>query len=246
LTLHAQYAGGFRAPPYSAINSGFTNLAGGYTSIPNTELDAETSDNIEFGLRSATGPVSLAVTGFVNRYDNFILQVQRGVNPATRLLEFQYQNVSRVDISGVEFQGEARVNDTFRLRASYAIIRGNDVSGADDVPLNSIAPDQGAFGAIYSARSNRWGSELTVRTARGQSQETAGTGMFAPDAYGVTDLVGWMAIGRTVTLRGGVLNLTDQKYFEWPNVRGRSATDPTIDRYSSPGASGIVSVSYGW
>ena len=246
LTVHAQYAGGFRAPPYSAVNSGFTNLAGGYTSIPNTDLDAETSDNIEFGTRSATGPISVSVTGFLNFYDNFILQVQRGVNPTTRLLEFQYQNVSSVEIRGVELQGEARLTDELRLRASYAFIQGNDVSSADDVPLNSIAPDQGAFGLIYSAPSNRWGGDLTVRTAQGQSQETAGTGMFALEAYGVADLVGWVALGRAVTLRAGALNLTDQKYFEWPNVRGRSATDPTIDRYSSPGVSGVISVSYGW
>ena len=59
-------------------------------------------------------------------------------------------------------------------------------------------------------------------------------------------MLGWIALGREVTLRGGVLNLTDQKYFEWPNVRGRPAADPTIDRYSSPGISGLVSVSYGW
>jgi len=48
------------------------------------------------------------------------------------------------------------------------------------------------------------------------------------------------ALGRTVTLRGGVLNLTDQKYFEWQNVRERSATDPTIDRYSSPGVRALL------
>lgn len=99
---------------------------------------------------------------------------------------------------------------------------------------------------IYSVPSSRWGSDLTVRTARGQSQETAGAGMFAPDAYAVADLVGWVALGRAMTLRGGALNLTDQKHFEWPNVRGRSGTDPAIDRYSSPGISGIVSVSYDW
>ncbi len=29
VTLHAQYSGGFRAPPYSAINTGFTNPRGG-------------------------------------------------------------------------------------------------------------------------------------------------------------------------------------------------------------------------
>ena len=51
---------------------------------------------------------------------------------------------------------------------------------------------------------------------------------------------------RPLTLRGGVLNLTDATYFEWPNVRGRQATDPTIDRYTSPGISGLVSLAYGW
>jgi hypothetical protein len=32
----------------------------------------------------------------------------------------------------------------------------------------------------------------------------------------------------------------------WTNVRGRQATDPTIERYSSPGISAVVSASYGW
>ncbi len=82
--------------------------------------------------------------------------------------------------------------------------------------------------------------------AHGQSQGTAGEGFFSPEAYSVADVLGWIALGREVTLRGGVLNLTDQNYFEWPNVRGRPAADPTIDRYSSPGISGLVSVSYGW
>lgn len=246
VTLHAQYAGGFRAPPYSAVNSGFTNPLGGYTSVPNTELDAETSDNFELGVRSTTGPVSVGVTGFWNDYDNFILQVQRGVNPSTGLLEFQYQNISKVKIRGVELQGEARLTDGWRLRAAYALIRGDDVSGETDVPLNTIAPDQGVIGLQYVSRSNRWGNDLTARAVSAQSSDTAGTGMFAPAAFAVVDLSGWFAIRRDITLRAGIFNLTDAKYFEWPNVRGRQATDSTIDRYSSPGVSGAVSLSYAW
>jgi uncharacterized protein YfaP (DUF2135 family) len=38
----------------------------------------------------------------------------------------------------------------------------------------------------------------------------------------------------------------DREQPMWASVRGRSATDSVIDRYSSPGASGLVSVSYGW
>jgi hemoglobin/transferrin/lactoferrin receptor protein len=246
LTLHAQYAGGFRAPPYSAINSGFTNLAGGYTSIPNTDLDPETSDSVEFGARSTAGPVSVAVTGFWNFYDDFILQAQRGFNPATGLLEFQYQNVSEVRIRGVELQGQARLADGWTLRASYAVIRGDDVSGPADVPLQTIAPDQGVVGLQYGAASNRWGADVTVRGARRQSQARAGDGLFAPRAYAVADLTAWVALGRGLTLRAGVLNLTDATYFEWPNVRGRQGADAAIDRYSSPGRNGLLAVSYGW
>jgi hemoglobin/transferrin/lactoferrin receptor protein len=69
---------------------------------------------------------------------------------------------------------------------------------------------------------------------------------FVPESYAVVDLTGWVRIARGLVLRGGVLNLTDRKYFEWANVRGRPASDPAIDRYSSPGISCLVSLSAGW
>jgi hemoglobin/transferrin/lactoferrin receptor protein len=246
LTAHAQYAAGFRAPPYNAINSGFTNLLGGYTSIPNPDLEPETSDNFETGLRASLGPVMVGVTGFWNSYQNFIDQVQGGVNPATRLLEFQYRNVAKVKIEGVEFRADARVTNSLRLRASYAAIRGHDVSTATEVPLNSIAPDQGAVGLEYSRSGGRTGGELSLRFVAGQSVETAGAGLYAPEAFNVLDASAWFTLARQVKLRAGLLNITDQKYFEWANVRGRSATDPTIDRYSSPGISAVASLSIGW
>ena len=62
----------------------------------------------------------------------------------------------------------------------------------------------------------------------------------------MADVTGWVTLAGGVTLRGGVLNLTDTTYFDWSNVRGRPATDTTIDRYTSPGISGLVSLAYGW
>jgi len=245
VTLHTQYAAGFRAPPYSTVNSGFTNPLAGYTSLANPDLDPETSDSIDLGLRASLGDVSVGVTGFWSYYDDFIELVTAGFNPATGLLEFQNQNLSEVHISGVEFQGEARLSDVLSLRASYAVIRGNDVSGGEDVPLQSVAPDRGTVGLQYVAPSTRWGSDVSVRFARGRSQDEA-EDLFAPDAYATVDLTGWLRLTDDVALRGGLLNLTNTTYFEWPNVRGRSAMDPAIDRYSSPGLSGIVSISYGW
>ena len=163
MTLHAQYAGGFRAPPYSAVNSGFTNLQGGYTSVPNTDLDPETSDNIEVGVRTVVGPVSVGVTGFSNVLRRLHPAGARGVNPTTRLQSSSSTRTSRRSrFAGVELQGEARLRDGLRLRASYAVIRGDDVSADVDVPLqlDRAGPGRGRPG-IRGARQGRWGSDLT-------------------------------------------------------------------------------------
>lgn len=246
VSLHALYAGGFRAPPYSAINSGFTNLTAGYTTLPNTHLKPEASNNLEVGVRSSMRLGSFGVTGFWNAYDNFILQAQSGVNSTTGLLEFQYQNLSDARIRGVELQGEALLPAGLRLRASYAVIRGDDVSGATPVSLQTIAPDQGVVGLMYASAGRRFGGDVSLRASRAQPQARAGVGLFAPGAYTVADTTAWVSLGRSVMLRGGVLNVTDRRYFEWPNVRGRQATDVTIDRYSSPARSGLLALSYGW
>ena len=68
----------------------------------------------------------------------------------------------------------------------------------------------------------------------------------APAAFATADLTAWVRPATDVTVRFGVLNLTNARYFEWSNVRGRQATDPVIDRYSSPGISAVVSAAYGW
>ncbi len=47
-------------------------------------------------------------------------------------------------------------------------------------------------------------------------------------------------------LRIGVLNATDEAYFESWHVRGRQASDPRLLLYSSPGRNVVASLSYNW
>ena len=247
VTVTGQYAGGFRAPPYSAINSGFTNLAGGYTTLPNAGLRAETSDNLELGLRSVRAG-SLGVTGFANFYRDFIQQVALGFNPATRLLEFRNENVTSARIAGIELRGEMAFSPSWRLRGAYAAIRGDDTAGPTERPLGTVAPDQGTLGLEYAPASGRWGSELILRAAAGQPQERAvnnATPFYAPEAFATLDLLGWFNLG-PMKVRAGVLNATNAKFFEWPNVRGRPVDDPVIDRFSSPGIAVVLSAGYRW
>ena len=252
VTVHAQYARGFRAPPYHDINTGFTNPAGGYTSVPNATLRAETSDNLEVGMRTAFDRASLEVTGFSNRYDNFINFTTLGFNPLTRLLELQAQNLEQAEINGVELRGEAYLTDSVMIRGSYARIEGVEIlhdiavpALAEETPLGSIAPNEGVLGIRYVQPAGRWGTELSLRLVESY-QGAPDEDQFAPEAYQVVDLVGHVSLVEDLTLRLGALNLTDAKYFEWWNVRGRQANDPVIDRYSSPGISFITSLGYDW
>ena len=252
VTLHAQYAAGFRAPPYSAINTGFTNLRGGYTTLPNAGLRAETSNNLEVGIRTAFDRASLSITGFSNRYDGFIDLAFRGFNPLTNLSEFQSQNLEKSEIKGVELRGEAYLSDSVMIRGSYARIDGVEIfeGAADDPPLaeetqlGSIAPDEAVVGLRYVQR--RWGAELSLKLVERYRQGRDEADQFAPPAYQIVDLVSFVSLTEVLRLRLGLLNLADAKYFEWWNVRGRPADDPFIDRYSSPGRSVITSLAYDW
>ena len=252
LTLHGQYAAGFRAPPYSAINTGFTSLRGGYTTLPNPDLRAERSDNLELGVRAGFDRASMGATVFSNWYDGFIELKTLGENPTNRLLEFRSENLEAARISGLELRAEARLGAGVTLRGSYARIAGVEIvqdattpAIAESTPLGSVAPNEGVVGFRYAGPSGRWGQELSVRlveSAAGRHDED----WFEPDGYAVVDLVGFLSPAESLTLRFGLLNLTNAKYFEWWNVRGRNANDPVIDRYSSPGASVVGSLGYDW
>ena len=253
VTLHAQYARGFRAPPHSDINTGFTNFAGGYTSIPNPALRAERSDNVEVGVRTAFARASFEVAGFFNSYDQFIELTGLGFNPISRLLEFRAENLEQAEIKGLELRGEAYLTDSVMIRGSYARIEGVEIvqdaavpALAEETPLGSIAPNEGVLGIRYLQPSGRWGTELSVRLVESYQGAPDDGSQYAPESYQVVDLVGNVSLAEDLTLRLGALNLTDAKYFEWWNVRNRPANDPVIDRYSSPGVSFIGSLGYDW
>ena len=245
-TLTAQYAAGFRAPPYSSINTGFTNLAGGYQTLANPALEPETSDNFELGLRFSAGGTSWSIGGFQNRYDDFIEFQTVGFNPQLRVVEFQNVNLTEVEIDGVEFRLESRLGDNVLLRAAYAHIDGHDVTGGANVPLASVAPNEGVMGLRYLADSAKWGLDGSVRLVDDRDPEKVTDGEHIPDGYEVVDVVAFFALPADMKLRVGVLNATDEAYFESWHVRGRQANDPRLLLYSSPGRNVVASLSYNW
>lgn len=242
VAVFAQYARGFRAPPFSDVNNGFTNVASGYTTLANPDLQPETSDNYEVGVRSRLGKTSFGLTLFDNHYDDFIETVTVGVNPATNLIEFQPQNLTEVRIRGVELAGESALSRAFRLRGSFAWIEGEDESTNE--PLNSIPPSRLVLGLQYRPGS-RFGAELVTTAVADKDQDDVDTtvvNQLPAPGYEVIDLLAFVDLTSRLSLNVGLFNLLDETYWAWADVRGVSATSPALDRYTSPGFTAAASL----
>ncbi|MEM9556085.1 MAG: TonB-dependent hemoglobin/transferrin/lactoferrin family receptor [Acidobacteriota bacterium] len=237
VSVFAQYARGFRAPPMSDVNNGFTNQGGGYRTLPNPDLQPETSDNVELGLRVVTRRASFSIAGFDNQYEDFIDTVFLGFNPAVFLIEFQPQNVSEVSIRGVEIGGEARFGRGFKFRGAFTYTEGdNDIT---DEPLASIAPPQLVLGLQYAAEGGRWGAELigTANDSRSASDLPSDSTLFQIPSSEVFDLVAWLNFTEQLSLQVSAWNLTDETFWRWAYGRGLTEGSATLDRFTDPGRS---------
>ena len=237
VSVFAQYARGFRAPPMSDVNNGFTNFGGGYRTLPNADLEPETSDNFELGLRVLTSRASFSITAFDNRYEDFITTAFLGFNPRVFLLEFQPQNLEEASISGFEIGGEFRFARGFTLRGAYTYTDGDD--DVADQPLETIAPPQLVLGLRYVSESGRWGGELigTANESRSDSDLPDGSTLFRVPSSEVFDLVAWFNITQDLSLQVSAWNLTDETYWRWAYARGLTEGSATLDRFTDPGRS---------
>lgn len=263
--LFANYGQGFKPPEPNQINNGFVNIVANYRSIPNPDLKPETSRSIEGGIRLNGERWSLSGTAFSSRFRDFIDQVQIGgafspANPAV----YQYVNRGRVKIEGLEGSGEARLAMGLGLRAAASYAKGRiETAGVDGTqPLDSVEPvkviaglfyqpDQGAFRAELVATHSA-GKKLAdtnnacnapARSAGPMGPASPATSCFTPNGFWVFDATASLRVTDHATLRAGVFNITDRKYFWWSDVRGLTSTTSFRDAYSQPGRNAGVSVS---
>lgn len=58
----------------------------------------------------------------------------------------------------------------------------------------------------------------------------------------MVDLTGYWTVSEMITLRAGLFNLFDEKYWWWSDVRGLTASSSFVDAYSQPGRNASVSL----
>lgn len=244
ISLAAQYARGFRAPPFNDVNLGFTNFQFGYTAIPNPDLKPETGDSFELGIRTSSDNALFSLTTYYNEYDDFIESlINTGVNDQG-LLVFQSRNIASATIYGVEAKLAYALDrwlEGLQLHAAASWSKGDN--DENDQPLNTVDPHKTVIGLAYDNPGNRWGMELIGTFVDRKSRvDESGGALFKPAGYGLVDLLAYWQLNPYARVNLGVFNITDKTYWDWADIAGVSVTSSAIDRLARSGINGRISL----
>lgn len=241
-----QFSSGFRAPPFDDANMAFTNPIQRYQVLPNPNLKSESSRGVELGLKGQWDSFDFGVTTYANRYKDFIDLADIGM--INGLSAYQYQNIGEVEIKGVEGRAAWRFAPSWRAMASIAYTHGQNKQKNE--PLASITPLNATLGLRYDQASFGGEALLKLASANDRLPNVAQQGSsqtsppFKAPGYAVLDLTAYWKPAKNTTLRAGVFNVFDQKYWKAADVRGKTSSDRTLDLFTQPGRNVSASVEY--
>ncbi|RUO63508.1 TonB-dependent receptor domain-containing protein [Pseudidiomarina insulisalsae] len=232
----AQYARGYRAPPFADVNVGLYYPQFRVLAIANPDLEPERGVTFETGLRWHGQDTRVQVTAFHNRYSDFIeSRASLGFDPQRQLLIFQSVNRDKVVIEGLELswqqQWDRRWSSEIWLQAS----RGEDETNGRD--LATVQPPSMLAELRYSALNGVWDTRVLLRAQRDQKElvDNDGEPLFSAPGYATLDWL-WQWYPRANLQVGvGLFNLTDRRYWHASQVGNYPQDDPVIPLLAQPG-----------
>lgn len=154
MTFRASYSGGFRAPTLKEMYMNF-NMANIFMIYGNPDLKSETSNNFSLSAEYSKGNYNLTAIGFYNIVDNRITTAWN-----TALAGQQYVNISRLNISGLELNANARWRFGLGARLSYAYTHEHIRKGE---PLtSSTRPHTATLRLNYGKEWRRYGFDVSL------------------------------------------------------------------------------------
>lgn len=232
----AQISQGFRAPSFDEL---YYSYDGGssYENRPNPQLEAEESITYEIGFRHNTDVSSSEIAFYYSDFTNFIdyKVVEEGTTTGDPDI-YQYVNVDEAVIKGVEFANTLDVSavtgapEGVTSRFAIAYTEGEDGNGN---ALNSIEPWNAVVALNYDAPNKNWGTSLQLNYIAKKSSSDLNldgdnggtTDQVENPSATVVDLTAYYVPVQDLTLRAGLFNIADEKYWAWSDVRGRTELD---------------------
>lgn len=262
-TVYFQYSRGTRLPSAADLTGtydsySYTGAGAAYAVIGNANLQKETSNAFEIGIKAQVAP-GLRLHGalFDTRYNNFIeyaAQAPDPVNyPTLTYGLYRPENLGEAESWGAEASAEVDIGQwSAPLKGTSLTIAGgvqhsrarNEDTGKES-ELVSTLPKKASAILAWDDPARRGGASFAIvrtgaKTAQADVISGVTTARFAVPGATVIDLAGYWNIGRHVVFTFGVYNLRDKKYWDYSSARGlpvgtTAATLADIERMARPG-----------
>ncbi|ALU42583.1 TonB-dependent hemoglobin/transferrin/lactoferrin family receptor [Pseudoalteromonas rubra] len=231
LNLIGQYARGFKIPPHDQAyqNHGVEPF---YQIMPNSDLDPESSDSLELGLKGHFDNSQFSVAVFHSTFDDFIanqlIRTEPTFIPNVSKQVFQYQNIEEVKIKGIEASMTLWLDDQIALDSGLTYLHGKNAQ--TDEYIESLSPLNGFVKARYD--SDNWSITTALRAASNMDKVPSDaniktSGWATVDVFADYQWHNWK-------VNMGVFNLLDKEYVQYERVAG-SASDTDLSQYTMPG-----------
>ena len=270
LETYLQYSRGTRLPTaaertgtYDSLS--YTGTGNAYAVIGNPNLDKETSNAFELGLKGQVARgLRLHAALFNTRYKNLIEYASQPADPVNypniTFGLFRPENVGSARTWGGELTLDADLgqwNPSFkggRLTLASGVQRSkakNSRTGLES-ELASTLPKKTSLIAAWIDPAQRGGISLAAVHTRAKQAERdviggVNTTFFAVPSSTVLDLTGYWNINAHASITAGVYNLADKKYWDYASSRSLPAattaiTAADIERQARPGRHAAVTL----
>ena len=251
LSFYAQYAQGFKVPPYDLAYFYFDHVAfsgNGIRIVPSADLVPEESDTYEIGIRGSVGDMDYDLSAYKSEYENFIqiayietvseINTDFGFPLPLDVDVFQYRNIEATEISGIEFRLNYSVSEDFNLFLNGEWMDSEDLSTGEQ--LTTIRPLSGTLGANWS--KNRFAFDAMLKWA--DSMDKHPEGALTTDSYTTLDLFARFVVSDKFSLGVGVLNAFDEDYIDYSSIAGIPDDGRDLTLYSEPGRTISANMKY--
>ncbi len=221
LSLVTAVGRGFRAPNLIERYFAGPSTDGTALQVTNPDLEAETSTNVDAGLRLALPRVDLELFYFQNNIRDGIAVRPTG-RTIGRLAEFRNVNIARLRTRGLEASLRATLGGGLEVVGNYTDLDTRDPD-SPDIPVSGTYSTKLNTSLIYRPRNGRLWAEYALRHQGRQKDINLGTSPIGDvlPAFTVSNLRGGIRIAtfgaRPQDLTVGVVNLTNRLYAEAAN-----------------------------
>lgn len=219
----AQISQGFKAPTVYDLYYFYNQ---GAVVEPNPDLKPEKSTSYEAGFRGRNDSTRFEIVAFYNDYNDFINDSSLGTIDGKDA--YTKENISKAEIYGAEFSSTTMLDQAFGApkglysKLSVAYAEGRDKETGDH--LDSVAPLTGNIGLGYDSTNFVYGGLLNISMAASKDDWSTSDNFVAP-GYSLVDLTTYYRPIEDLTLRAGLFNAFDKKYWLFSDVNGRTQGD---------------------